>query len=150
MTYKQSKIVVVPNAHKKTDSRPCAFQRQVASEPIQMEIVFGRPSKDCADIGICRINLITDLPTSSKEGCDCGNIAIAFVQQQRNGQLLFRFPKNQLTPKTIDTQFVDNLFTVPEPYILPDLLQALFCPRILIEAGRYPITEIDDLLIVEL
>lgn len=150
MTDRQSKIMVVPNAQKKTDSRPCTFQSQVASEPIQMEIVFGRPSKDCADIGICRINLISDLPTSSKEGCDCKDTAKAWVQQNRNGQLVFRFPKNQINPNIFNTQFANNYFTVIEDYIFPELLQDLFYPRIEIKHGHYPITEEKDCLVIKL
>jgi len=150
MTAKQAQIKGNSNTDITTEKRACQFNRLVASDPIQMEIVFGRPSKDCADIGICRINLISDLPSSSMEFCGCDNIAIASVQQQRNGQLLFRFPKNQLKPKTIRTQFADNLFTVPEPYILPDLLQQLFCPRLLIEADSYRVKEEEDYFVIEM
>ena len=90
------------------------------------------------------------MPSSLKELCDCKNIAIALVQQQQNGQLLFRFPKNQLNKTIINTQFVDNLFTVPEPYILPELLQRLFCPRLLIEVGSYRVTEEPYYFVIEI
>lgn len=141
MATQQSIPKGLSSANITTESRPCSFNRIVASDPIQMEIVFGRPSKDCEDIGICRINLVTDLPQASKQPCDCAKKTMAYVQQQRNGQLLFRFSKNQINPETIITQFVDQQFTVPEAYILPEPLQRLFCPRILIEAGCYPIIE---------
>ena len=150
MTAKQSRIKEKSNTDITTERRACQFERLVASDPIQMEIVFGRPSKDCVDIGICRINLVSDMPSSSKELCDCENIAIALVQQQRNGQLLFRFPKNQLNKTIIKTQFADNLFTVAEPYILPELLQRLYSPRLLIEVGSYRVTEEPDYFVLEI
>lgn len=150
MASQQPKTTQLPNTKITSGSRPCGFITLVASSPIQMEIVFGRPSKDCEDIGICRINFVTDLPEAAKETCFCETKAIAYVQQQRNGQLLFRFPKDQINPKTKITQFANNQFTVPEPYILPEPLQQLFCPRLLIEAGRYPITDNGTYLLIEM
>lgn len=150
MATQQSKTTQLPNTKITTGSRPCAFVTPVASNPIQMEIVFGRPSKDCEDIGICRINFVTDLPEAAKAACFCETKAFAYVQQQRNGQLLFRFPKNQISPKTKITQFVNNQFTVPEPYILPELLQQLFCPRLLIEAGIYQVIDNGADLLIEM
>ena len=150
MTAKQSRIKGKSNIDITTERRNHQDKRLVASAPIQMEIVFGRPSKDCVDIGICRISLISDLPSSLTELCDCENRTIALVQQQPNGQLLFQFSKKQLNPKIIDTQFVDNLFTVAEPYILPELLQRLYSPRLLIEVGSYRVTEEPDYFVLEI
>ncbi|GEM_PF-2512668 len=150
MATQQSKTTQLSNTKTTIGSRPCSFITLVASNPIQMEIVFGRPSKDCEDIGICRINFVTDLPEAAKEACFCETKAIAYVQQQRNGQLLFRFPKNQINPKTKITQFANNQFTVPEVFILPAPLQQLFCPRLLIEAGMYQVIDNGKDLLVEM
>jgi len=150
MSSSQSKIKVASKTIIKTEPKPCNFKTQVISEPILMEIVFGRPSKDCRDIGICRASLLAETPQISKQPCDCEEKVIATVKQKRNGQLAFRFPKNQINPKTKITQFANDQFTVPEPFILPESLQRLFCPRLLIEAGVYPITDEGDSLLIEM
>ena len=150
MTAQQSIPEGLSNKKITTEKRAHPYKYAAASTPIQMEIVFGRPSKDCEDIGICRINLVTDLPQASKQPCYCEKKAMALVIQQRNGQLLFRFPKNQMASKTKITQFANRQFTVSEPFILPDFLQRLFCPRILIEAGVYEVKEEKHSLIVAL
>ena len=150
MTAQQSISKGLSNNKITTKKRTCNYKHAPASTPIQMEIVFGRPSKDCEDIGICRINLVTDLPQASEQHCFCKKKAIALVTQQRNGQLLFRFPKNQMSQKTKITQFANRQFTVSEPFILPEPLQRLFCPRIIIEAGVYAVKEDKDTLIIEM
>ena len=150
MATQQSKTTQSSNIKITPGSRPCDFITPVASKPIQMEIVFGRPSKDCEDIGICRINFVTDLPETVKQQCIFDTKAIVYVQQKRNGQLLFRFPKNQLNQKTKTTQFANNQFTVPEVFILPAPLQQLFCPRLLIEAGTYQVIDNGKDLLIEM
>ncbi|MEM6316920.1 MAG: hypothetical protein AAF960_04580 [Bacteroidota bacterium] len=136
-----------PKTNQKTDAQRHQDNRPLATDPIQMEIVFGRPSKECQDLGICRINLITDLPNDALRDCTCINHV--WVHQNQMGQLHFRFPKNQMNPENLNTQFVDNYFTVQESYIFPEPLRQLFFPRTVIERGRYPVVEgADNLLIV--
>ena len=96
---------VLAKAKKQTDGQLDQIRRPVASAPIQMEIVFGRPSKECQDIGICRISMLPTPLTTSKQQCKCEGKALVWIQQLQDGSLIFRFPKNQMLKKTIEEQF---------------------------------------------
>ena len=115
-----------------------------------MEIEFGMPSKDCRHLGICRITMPFVMPEGSKQQCNCEHKSHGYIHQNRDGNLVFRFPKNQISPKIKATQFANDQFTVLEDYILLEPLQRLFCPRILIGKGIYAVIETAEYLLVEM
>ena len=118
----------------------------------QMEIVFGRPSKDCRDIVICRINLLSDVHLNSVPTTSCtGRIkANGFISINDREQIIICFPKQQLVANILKKQFANNQFIINEPYDLPEKLQELLSPRKQIKKGSYKVREIRKMLVLKL
>ena len=117
-----------------------------------MEVVFGRPSKDCRDIGICRISLLSDVNLNSAQATTCGGRikASGFISINDREQIIFCFPKQRLAANILKKQFANNQFIISESYDLPEKLQQLLSPRKQIKKGSYKVREISNMLVLKL
>ena len=111
-----------------------------ASPPIrevEMEVVFGTPSRNCSGTGICMI--AGRLPQGKVIPCPHAPAIIYCVPGQ---ELVFRFRKQHLGPRAVDAFFQTSDFRVEEPFSLPQrLIRQWELPIGQIPPGRYCMEE---------
>lgn len=77
---------------------------------IGVEITFGKPKKDCAGRGFCKVKFTVDVslgvPTSTGEGA--GTLDVV------DGQTFIRVWKKTMDPTTTEMHFSNNTFLVEE------------------------------------
>ncbi len=104
---------------------------------VEMEVVFGTPSKNCAGAGICLI--AGRFPDTYKIPCPHAPAIIHFLP---DGELVFRFRKNRLTDPGLRAYFQTNNFRVEEAFDLPKrLIQRWQLPVTQVPAGNYLLEE---------
>ncbi|MBK6929476.1 MAG: hypothetical protein IPH12_00930 [Saprospirales bacterium] len=104
---------------------------------VEMEVVFGTPSKNCSGAGIC---LITNRIRQGYE-IPCPHTP-ARIHYLPNQELVFRFRKRYLSEATVQAYFRSGFFLVEESFCLPRLLVRRWnLPLDQIQAGRYPVEE---------
>ena len=102
------------------------------------EVVFGRPSKDCTNFGICRI----DYFGSPTKNCNCKNAdAQAIVSIFEQDYIELDFLKASLSKAVYQKFFAKKTFLIEEDY-----LQETAEQRIYIAKGLYPIKENNSLI----
>ena len=104
---------------------------------VEMEVVFGTPSKNCAGAGVCLIaNRSAYWQTIA---CPHAPVIIHYLPE---GQLVFRFRKRHLRSEAFSPFFQGEEFQVDEAFLLPQRLQRLWnLETDRIPAGRYPLEE---------
>ena len=104
---------------------------------MEMEVVFGTPSKNCDGAGVCM--LIHRLPKSLDIRCPH---APAIIHCSPGRELIFRFRKNDLNGLAIQAYFTSEYFLVEEAFrIPPSLVRKWNLPVRWIQPGRYPIAK---------
>lgn len=60
--------------------KPTALKKATNKIDVLGEVIFGIPSKDCKNYGICRINKLSKISTKSKENvCGCQSAIAQFT-----------------------------------------------------------------------
>ncbi len=109
----------------------CASKREV-----EMEVVFGTPSRNCEGSGIC---MVTERFRPGY-AIPCPHARVIIYCDKENRELVFRFPKRYLTEQIIERFFSDNVFYVEEAFLVPDrLIHQWQLPGKYIPSGCYPI-----------
>lgn len=104
---------------------------------VEMEVVFGTPSKNCSGTGICMI--AGRFPQGYTIPCPH---APAIIHCIRNQELVFRFRKHRLPEEAARTYFSTGSFLVEEAFSLPQRLIRLWGLSIeAIPPGRYLLEE---------
>lgn len=105
---------------------------------------FGTPSQNCARYGICKV---LETVGGMQEGVIFDNAALGLIQITESNKLLFKFQKNSLSQKALQTYFFDSQFLVMEPLVLEnDIAQLLGASKITIEAGLYHVQSSNNYL----
>ena len=104
---------------------------------VEMEVVFGTPSKNCSGTGICMI--ASRLPQGYLISCPHAPVIIHCIPNQ---ELVFRFRKNRLSDSAVQAYFSAGFFPVEEAFTLPQKLIRLWAlPIDTIPPGRYLLEE---------
>ncbi|MBK7936604.1 MAG: hypothetical protein IPJ82_05730 [Lewinellaceae bacterium] len=104
---------------------------------VEMEVVFGTPSKNCDGAGVC---LLTNrLPRTRQIPCPH---APAIIHYPPGRELIFRFRKRYLDSRILDTYFNDERFLVEEAFRFPlPLARQWQLPVRWIKPGLYMLEE---------
>lgn len=104
---------------------------------VEMEVIFGTPSKNCSGAGIC---LIANRSTRW-ETITCPH-APAIIHCLPDQELVFRFRKRHLSSEAVQAFFKDNKFLVEECFRLPiRLVRQWALPFGQIQPGCYLLEE---------
>jgi len=92
---------------------------------IQVQVVFGRPSQNCSNFGICRLEPDTTpfvQGRSNTFACNnCQHCCRGFFVDGRTRCLLL-FLKRTITPEAMQRYFSGSFFVLEEDFILPKIL----------------------------
>lgn len=104
---------------------------------VEMEVVFGTPSKNCDGAGVC---LLTNrLPRTHQIPCPH---APAIIHYPPGRELIFRFRKRYLDDRVLGSFFNDEKFLVEEAFRLPQqLVRQWQLPIRWVKPGRYVLEE---------
>ena len=112
---------------------------------IKADVVFGKTSKDCAGLGICKVSVTNSVHHSDY---DCHK-AQAILKKDVYGQLRFYFLTSTICSDCQKKYFPREEFLVGESFVLPkSLARAMDLPCRVIAAGRYPAVKMKDYLLV--
>lgn len=102
-----------------------------------MEVVFGTPSRNCAGTGICMI--ANRFPQGHTVSCPHAPV---IIHCDPGHELVFRFRKQRLSERIVQTYFSTDLFLVEEAFSLPQRLIRMWgLPVGKIPSGRYLVEE---------
>ena len=122
--------------HKEQTALPAALVSPPIRE-VEMEVVFGTPSKNCSGTGICMI--ASRLPQGYLISCPHARVIIHCIPNQ---ELVFRFRKNRLCDRVAQAYFSAGYFLVEESFALPQrLIRQWGLPVDKIPPGRYLLEE---------
>ena len=126
---------------------PILFSNPFLSKEILAKVNLGSPSKNCLGVGICKIDLLLSIQQKDFSSSSCSTIAS--IKKNRDGRLTFRFRKDNLPARIIETHFHGHTFLVEERYVLPTaLVRSLQCQSI-IQQGIYKVEECSEFLCVD-
>ncbi len=104
---------------------------------VEMEVVFGTPSKNCSGAGVCMI--AGRFPEGYQIACPHAPAIIHFLP---GNELVFRFRKKHLNPDLVRRYFSAKRFVVEEPFRLPaQLVEQWKLPVRTVPAGYYAAEE---------
>ncbi|MBK8192345.1 MAG: hypothetical protein IPK76_03820 [Lewinellaceae bacterium] len=104
---------------------------------VEMEVVFGTPSKNCSGAGICLIAGV--FPADYRIPCPHTRAIIHYLP---GNELVFRFRKSSLDQALVRSYFNKSLFLVEEPFSIPrHLVQRWNMPIEQIPPGEYLLEE---------
>lgn len=108
----------------------------LTSPEVKMEVVFGTPSQNCIGSGVCM--LMNRAPRLQPLRCPHAPVWISF----RNGRLVFRFAKIEVTREDSIARFDSPWFLVQEPFEIPRLTaRSLGLQQTQVPPGIYSIEE---------
>lgn len=114
------------------------------------EIVFGMPSKDCKNYGICRVISNSVIPRSAnvcKDGTCINYTATSILTLLDNEKIELHCLRSTLSPETINKHFNNKYFLVQEDYHLStDICQELDVDQLSIKKGKYKIKRTKSLI----
>lgn len=116
---------------------------------IYAEVVPGSPrNEDCLNFGICYISLLCNIDWQQKTStCSCHMKAI--IQRLDDQLIEFCFLKSSISPKTRAKHFQNLFFQIDDETVLPmELTEKLEMPPFTILAGKYPVEDTTEFLIV--
>lgn len=104
---------------------------------VEMEVIFGTPSKNCAGAGVCLI--ANRFPQGYMIPCPHAPALIHLIPGQ---ELVFRFRKRYLNDPSVRAYFTQVYFQVDEPFGLPKRLVRLWnLSNEWVPSGRYLLEE---------
>lgn len=104
---------------------------------VEMEVVFGTPSKNCTGSGICMV--ASRLPAQQWIPCPHAPVVIHY---DPGHELVFRFRKQRLPEIVVQDYFSSKEFLVEEPFSLPvRLIRMWGLQQTHIPAGYYQLEE---------
>lgn len=114
------------------------------NEALALHIEFGTPSKECANFGICRVQMLNKgFELKPPDTCDCKGIG--YIDKIENGLLKIIFPKIYLSQKAAGKHFGNGHFQIDEQFVLPQFLkEKLKLETAFISSGNYPIIENEE------
>ena len=118
-----------------TQETPAVRSRASHIREVEMEVIFGTPSKNCCGAGVC---LITNrFPKGYTVPCPHAPASIHYLP---GPELVFRFQKHRLCDRSLQAFFQKKNFRVEEAFSLPDSLQKKWeLEGSWVPAGEYPI-----------
>lgn len=122
-----------------TKTASVLFMGPALVREVEMEVVFGTPSKNCAGAGVC---MLTNRFTNGHT-VPCPHApAIVHFPPGGNRELVFRFRKRYLTERILSGYFSSEFFVVEEAFRLPlQMVRRLGLPVRSIRPGRYVLEE---------
>ena len=102
---------------------------------LEVNIVFGMPSKSCQHLGICKIEPINELKIKEKQRRIKSEIIL-----ESTGSLIFQFRKNRISDEVKQKHFSFGKFQILEAFELPNFVESVLKIPFRIEAGIYPVT----------
>lgn len=113
-------------------------QKDEVGPKITVIIEFGKKSKGCLKIGICRFT-IEDIQRQSGPVNENTAQATAWIN---NGKLQLEFDRSSMTDATYQTHFGSGQFQLEEDFVLPtDVAFALGVRSYTIKTGRYSLPQ---------
>lgn len=111
--------------------------RALPVREVEMEVVFGTPSKNCEGAGVC---LLTErMP--KRQIITCPH-APAIIHYPPGRELIFRFIKSHLSQPVVQQYFSGDHFLVEEPFRLPlALVRRWRLPVRKVNPGHYLLEE---------
>jgi len=101
-------------------------------------VVFGRPSKECVNFGICRIEAIGAIPMD----CSCkSQCSRAIVSVFNTSSIEIDFLKSTIDTATYQQHFANKRFIIEEEFLHKKENTTFY-----IGVGNYPIIENDSLI----
>ena len=101
---------------------------------IKIGVEFGRKSKGCARIGICRITFEGIEQQAGPNGENTAS-GTAWIE---NGKLKIDFNRASMTDATFQTHFGNGNFQLEEDYVLPaEVASALGVRSYIVRTGKY-------------
>ncbi len=114
-------------------------------EGVRANVVFGKLSKDCAGIGICKVTVNASSIAVEKQ---CRQSA-AIIRKNRYGQIEFYFDPETICQPGKRKFFKREFFHVGESFYLPGEISGwLGLKNPIIQAGDYPMKKTKDYILV--
>ncbi|MFK7984325.1 MAG: hypothetical protein AB8G86_30405 [Saprospiraceae bacterium] len=110
-------------------------KRKANKTQFRAEIVFGRPSVDCEDIGICRMSLLGKKKLESCEKCKQKKVE-SLITIFDGGHIEFTFLKEILNPALYQKYLSNAFFIIKELFYFEENDYSFSIP-----VGPYPICE---------
>lgn len=108
------------------------------TKTLHLNIELGTPSKNCANFGICRIQMQSRPPLLDRKQCQCTTSGTLKLLSKNS--IEFCFPFQQLCKKCEAKHFSGRYFRMEEAFVLPpEILVELGLTSFLINPGWYQI-----------
>ena len=101
---------------------------------LEVNVVFGMPSKSCQSLGICKIEPIDRLQIDKKQ-----NRIETEIILEKSKNLIFQFKKSRISEELKLKHFASGKFQILEAFELPNFTKNVLKKSFRIEAGTYPI-----------
>lgn len=112
---------------------------------VKASVVFGKFSKDCAGIGICKVTVNTSAAKKQNQCQQCK----AIIRKRHSGQIEFYFISDSICQKGKRKFFQREFFHVGESFYLPRAVTGwLGMKNPIIKAGDYPMIKRKDHILV--
>ena len=120
---------------------------------VKADIIFGMPSKDCNNFGVCKISRSNNVPSSALDtSCtECmANKACATLLLTDTNELEIHFAKTEISEDTQKKHFANNTFHVMESYNCnEDICKALQIDYLEIREGEYQVLRSETHFIIK-
>ncbi len=115
---------------------------------VKADVVFGMPTKNCINFGICEVTR-TETKNENRKGC-CKVKGTAIIVKQSDTQLRFFFEKKRMNKEIREKHFEQETFRVDENYELnEEILRELLLDEFTIYKGIYNVADFEAYLMIE-
>ena len=119
---------------------------------VKAEIIFGMPSKDCANYGICKISRSHEGPSRSLDSdctiCQLYKASATLLLNDKN-ELEMRCLADSLSEETMEKHFSKDEFYILEDYhCTDDICNALQTNELVLKEGTYTVQRSEDYLTI--
>ena len=117
-------------------------------QQLQVEVMFGAPSKNCLLNGLCKI--VIEPAKHEVKLCNCKNKSHAtLLFRPRSASWALRFQRGALTDQVWNDNFSTGFFKVDEPYVGSlELLSHVQFDSLCVLPGFYPISEYKNFVVI--
>lgn len=117
----------------------------IVKDGARANVVFGKLSKDCAGIGICKV-IVNAIAATQHSHCQHCKV---IIRKRHPDQIEFYFVSDSICQKSRRRFFQREFFHVGESFYLPGAITGwLGLKNPIIKAGDYPMKKMKDYILV--
>ncbi len=123
---------------------------KIRKTSVNVEVIFGAASKNCAGSGICRIEPISDWEKSVVASpCRCQRRLRGRLALHGPSSVRLYLPMDSICTRRFSTMFAGQVLVVREAFRIPLILQERWkLSRDYVLPGRYPLARSEQQLII--